>query len=198
MRRRVLENPRGPARSERSRDEAVHIRETFYNKPAEQETEMPWSWPTTLVHAGEAFAVMYRSDKWHKKGDFEDYKHICEGRKPWDLFAVPDAEIRDEDGEPIELVGKERKVPAGEMPSSFAVLANCLGVQGRFYREHGSRIVMPQGDDNIYQVQFARSKLASGKTRSGKMFLCVYVENEGPKLFIFGTELDVEKDGIVG
>lgn len=190
MRRRIVENHRA---SSSGRDAAIRIRETFYNKPAEKETEFDWSWPKNIRHIGEAYAVMYRSDKWKKRGDYENYKHICESKTPWKLYAAPGLEIAR-----VELSGEARDVSTAQMPDTFAVLANCLGIQCRLYQKRGGRVVMPEGDDGLFEVQIPRAKLGSGKTRSGKVFLCIYVESEGPKLFIFGTELDVEKDGIVG
>ena len=192
MRRRIIENPTAFS----GRDDAIHIRETFQDKEFEREIHIPWNWPTSLRCIGEGYAVMYRSDKWKKRrGEFEDYKHVCESKKPWKLYAAPSFHV---DG--VELVGETKDVPASEMPKNFAELANCLGVQCRLYRrERGGRIVMPRDEDaGFYEIQIKRAKLAAGRTRHGHTFLCVYVEDEGPKLFIFGTELDVEKDGITG
>ena len=173
------------------RDQAIKIRETFQNAPAEHETEMPWEWPRQLRLVGEAYAVMYRSNKWKKRRDqYESYKHICESRKPWKLFAAPGFSI---DG--ATLHGDSFETPLSQMPASFAELANFLGIQCRLF---DTRLVMPTGDDGLYEIQIPRAKLAAGKTKNGKTFLTVYIESEGPKLIVFGTELDVEKDGIVG
>lgn len=189
-RRRIIENPRAFS----GREEAERLRTTFQNEEPDREEDFAWSWPHELRCIGEGYAVMYRSNKWKKnKNEFENYKHVCESRDPWKLYTVPGFTASG-----VSLTGHTRAVSPKEMPANFAVLANCLGVQCRLFEKHGQRLVMPEGDEGIYEIQIPRSKLGSGRTRSGHLFLCVYVESEGPKLFIFGTELDVEKDGIVG
>lgn len=195
MRRRMVEN----VKSFGGRDQAIRIRETFQNAPAEHETEMPWDWPHSLRLVGEAYAVMYRSNKWKKnKTEYESYKHICESRKPWKLYAVPGFVIEHQRGGVIPFYGESFETPLSQMPASFAELANFLGIQCRLLEKRGGRVVMPTGDERLVEIQLARAKLAAGKTKNGKTFLTVYIESEGPKLIIFGTELDVEKDGIVG
>lgn len=186
MRRRMVEN-RAPRRDER---EAQRIRETFQDKPAAWDIHFDWTWPATLREIGVGMAVMYRSDKWKKPGNFEDYKHICESKTPWRLFASPDFTI-----EGVRLAGPSAKLLSEKMPDTIAELALLLGVQCQLFGKDGK---LPAGDEGIFQVTIARGKLAAGRTRSGEAFLCMYVQDEGPKLFLFGEELDVEKDGIVG
>jgi hypothetical protein len=185
MRRRLYDK--------RAEAEAIKLRETFQAKPWEWATEFSWSWPSDVREIGEGMAVMYRSDKWKKKGNYEDYKHVCEAKRPWKLFAAPGFHI---DG--VKTYGETRPLRVPEMPDTIATLALFLGLQCRLKQRHGRRIVTPEGDEGIYQIEIRRGKLAAGRTRGGECFLCVYVEDEGPKLFLFGEELDVEKDGIVG
>lgn len=173
--------------------EAVRLRETFQDRPAEWKDTFEWGWPKTMREVGVGMAVMYRSDKWKKKGKYESYKHVCEGKKPWRLFAAPGFVI---DG--VRLVGEARTPKQTEFPDTIAILALFLGMQCRLFERDTSGIFLPEGDDGIYEVSIPKGKLAAGRTRSGDLFLTVYVEDEGPKLFLFGEELDVEKDGIVG
>jgi hypothetical protein len=178
-------------------EQAAKLRETFTNKPAEKRTEFPWAWPTKVREIGVGLAVMYRSDKWKKKGDYEDYKHICESKTPWTLYATPKFEL-----DRVEFLGPEERVPAGRMPGAIAILALFLGIQCRLYRRGArSGIYLPEGDEGLFEVKISQAKIAAGRTEAGDLFLMVYKDKKGdsgPLLFLFGEELDVEKDGIVG
>jgi hypothetical protein len=187
IRRRMVENKR----SDFGRAEAEKIRETFQDQPWKRETKMPWGWPKSVREIGVGMAVMYRSDKWKKPGKYESYKHICESHRPWRLFAAPGFAI--EDG--VRVHGHSTSLHVEAMPTSFAVLALFLGLQCRLFGTDGH---LPAGDDGFYEVTIPKAKLCAGRTTGGDLFLCVYVEKEGPKLFLFGDELDVERDGIVG
>src|SRR5262245_31915653 len=90
--------------------EAQKIREDFYAKPMASEKTFGWTWPTELVEVGECAATLYRSDKWKKKGVFEDYKHKSEAEQR--LFIVPSRvqEFLDMD---LPIVGPKEKVPSG-------------------------------------------------------------------------------------
>ncbi len=173
--------------------EAIRIRETFQDREAEWKDTFDWGWPKTMREVGVGMAVMYRSDKWKKKGKYESYKHVCEGKTPWRLFVAPDFEI---DG--VTLAGESRTPKQTEFPDTIAILALFLGIQCRLFEKSKSGIYLPEGDDGVFEVSIPKAELAAGKTRSGGTFLTVYVKSEGPKLFLFGEELDIEKDGIVG
>ena len=76
-----------------SRDLARDLREKFVDRPVEIERAVPWQWPRRLREIGTCQAVMYTSDKWKKRGSFEDYKHVAEGpqwilARPWLSRAV--------------------------------------------------------------------------------------------------------------
>jgi hypothetical protein len=179
--------------SRTGRAAALHIRETFQDRPSDREETFEWSWPKTLRLVGEGYSVMYSSDKWHKRGDFESYKHVCESKTPWKVYAAPGFSPKG-----ATLVGSSHPMPESDMPSTIATLANFLGLQARLFQREGSRLVTPEGDDGIYQIQIPRAKLGAGRTKRGKLFLTVFDKQDGPQLFIFGDQLDVEKDGIVG
>ncbi len=174
--------------------EAAKLRETFTDKPAMWRDELPWDWPKRCRQIGVGMAVMYRSDKWKKRGDFEDYKHLCEAKEPWALYAAPGFEI---DG--IEFCGPEERVEANRMPRSIAILAHFLGIHCRLFERGGrSGFELPKGDQGLFEINIRRAKLAAAKTSRGDLFLTVYKDDTGPLLFLFGKDLDVERDGIVG
>lgn len=188
MRRRLVEN-KGPGFG---RAEAERLRETFQDKPWQKETALPWTWPTSAREIGAGLAVMYRSDKWKKPRQYESYKHVCESHTPWRLFAFPGFEVQ---GVRLHSHAGRDSYSPGSMPDTVAELALFLGLQCRLFDSSGR---LPAGDAGIYELTIPKAKLGAGRTKSGKFFLYVYVENEGPKLLLFGDELDVEKDGIVG
>jgi hypothetical protein len=173
-------------------EQAAELREVFTDKPAKRKNLLDWSWPKTVRRVGDGLAVMYRSDKWRAAGDYEHYKHICESKTPWTLYAAPRFELSG-----VDIVGESEAVPAGWMPNSIAVLALFLGIQVRLYKKSGHSLFLPKGDEGIYEVKIANAKLAGARTEAGDFFLTIY-DRSGPQLFLFGEELDVEKDGIVG
>jgi len=186
--RRYLENKRASF----GEKEAIRLRETFQDKPWEWEEIFSWGWPKTVRAIGVGRAVMYRSDKWKKKGKYESYKHVCESKTPWELYAAPGFAIEGQKvyGEEVAL-GRER------MPGTIATLALFLGLQAHLFERDARGLFLPEGDEGLYQLSLKNAKLAAGRTKSGELFLLIYV-NEAPELFLFGEELDVEKDGIVG
>jgi hypothetical protein len=192
--RRTIYTPNERPHARFGEADAAKVRETFTDRPAVWREELPWQWPKRVTQIGVGMAVMYRSDKWKKRGEFEDYKHLCESREPWALYAAPKFSL-----EGIALVGPEEAVKQADMPTSIAILAHFLGIQCRLFGPSGrSGYALPTGDDGIYQMQIRRAKLAAAKTASGSLFLTVYTDDLGPLLFLFGKELDVERDGIVG
>lgn len=57
-------------------DRAMDRYETFHAKRPHRAVELAHELPTSLVAVGEAQSTMYRTDKWHKDGTDEDYKHV--------------------------------------------------------------------------------------------------------------------------
>jgi hypothetical protein len=177
--------------------EAKKIREDFYAQPVNKPPKVfHWNWPTELIEAGECLGTLYRSNKWKKnKSDFEDYKHRSEAEQR--LYVVPGkvAALRATD---LPVVGPTEKIRHEIMPQSFAELALFMGFQVRLYQKEGSRYFLPDGDEGLYEFTISHAKLGAGKCRDGTTFLVAYREHEGPYCFVFGVELDVKKDGVVG
>lgn len=177
---------------------AKKIREDFYAKPSDKKKIFSWDWPTELVEVGECLGTLYRSDKWNKKGDFIDYKHRSEAEQR--LFVVPGAPLEELRALGMPLVGNRERIPSGFLPDTFAELANFMGFQARLYQKDGSRFYLPDDDtdDGIYEFTVNHAMLGAFRLENGKAGLVVYHKRSGPYCFVFGVELDVEKDGIVG
>jgi len=176
--------------------EAKKLREDFYAKPVNKTKVFHWNWPTELVEVGECLGTLYRSNKWKKnKNQFEDYKHKSEAEQR--LYVVPAKmhEIRSLD---LPVVGPTEPVRREIMPDAFAELALFMGFQVRLYRKEGSRYFLPEGDEGLFEFTINHAYLGAIKCADGTTGLTVYRPEEGPYLFVFGVELDVEKDGIVG
>lgn len=176
--------------------EAAKIRADFYAKPPSKVKPFPWDWPKSLVEVGDCRATLYRSDKWNKKGKFIDYKHNSEAEQR--LYIVPSkiSDIVVDDGH--ELVGPTEHLSRGRMPKFFAELALFMGFQAQLYRKDGSEYYLPDGDDGFYEIHQPHAYLGAGECADGTKFLVSYSPKSGPWMFVFGVELDIEKDGIVG
>jgi len=185
-----------------SREDAVDLRETFVDRPAERADGMPWEWPKRLREVGQCTGVMYSSDKWQKRrGDLIDYKHVSEGPQ---RISVARGFLRDFESDPsgrrrLKVVGPEKNVD-GPLPDSFALLAPLLGMQIRLYQQIDGELVLPEGEDGRYQVDTDPEKVMLGAAKhpkSDETFLIVY-DDEKLLAIITGDILDIEKDGIVG
>ena len=176
---------------------ARDLRRKFYDKEPEREEAVPWDWPEVMREVGTCEAVMYTSDKWKAKGDFEDYKHRKEGPQ---YLLVTEGFIRDYHNTRREVHAPGPTVEIDGMPSSFAVLAPILGVQAQLYEDADNRdgYVLPKPGQNLYQIDIPGAMLgAATHPDSGDTFLIVYTRG-GVHALIVGDELSVEKDGIVG
>jgi len=172
---------------------AVKIRETFTDRPATKRTAVHWQWPEELHEIGICEAVMYTSDKWKRKGSFEDYKHVAEG-KQW-LHVQPGLLVEyDNPKKKLPVVGPYTEL-TGPMPLEFAELAPILGVQVQLYKASG-RDFVPSGE--YRQVDLARAKLGGAEhPKTRERFLIIYTPSELLAV-ITGEELDILADGIVG
>jgi len=157
---------------------------------------LSWRWPTELVEVGECLGTLYRSNKWKKnKNEFEDYKHRSEAEQR--LYVVPSkmAELRSLN---LPLAGPTEPVKREILPDALAELALFMGFQVRLYQKEGTQYFLPDGDEGLYEFTINHAYLGAFKCKDGTTGLTVYRPKEGPYLFVFGVELDVEKDGIVG
>ncbi len=175
-------------------ESAKRIRETFVDRKIEKEVAIHWKWPKKLYCVGQSEAVQYTSDKWKKRGDYQDYKHVAEG--PQRLY-VKDGFLRDYNSRrALPFPCEEVELPS-RMPTAIAVLAPILGLQYQPYAECDD-------DEELrlsgiyYGVDIARAYVgAAVHPESGDTFLIVYTKSELCAI-ITGDILGVEKDGIVG
>lgn len=189
---RFHKNGRGSAALSRNLADERHarkLRENFRDEPATEILDLGWTWPKTMRQVGVCESVMYVSDKWHDKGDFEDYKHVAESSqqlyaRPGKLVDLGSSKKRKESGPTVEISG---------MPDTIAILAKFLGVQCRFFDAKGK--LTP----DYYQIDIKQAELGGGRHRdTGEIFLVVYTRADGPLLIVTGNALGIEKDGIVG
>jgi hypothetical protein len=181
------------------RDTARNIRETFVDRPVERETKVTWRWPRSMQEVGHNLAVMYASDKWQRnRGDNRDYKHVSEGPQ-WVLARKGFLVEYDAPHKRLDVLGPT--IELGPMPSSFAVLANILGIQVRLYDEEdekGNYELPHDPTAGFYEITIAGAKLGGARfPDTHEPFLFVYTR-DGVHLLIIGEQLDIEKDGIVG
>jgi hypothetical protein len=178
---------------EEETERAREIRETFTDRPATKVSLLKWKWPSTMIEAGHCLAVMYSSDKWQPKGEYQDYKHVAEDEQ---LVFVRGGFLVDDDGAALNLVGPEVDVD-GPLPESIAVLAPIIGIQLRLYESDGVHHYLPNGR-NAYQINLSKAMLgAAVHPVTGEKFLIVYSPTEVLAI-ITGKSLDVLHDGIVG
>jgi len=167
--------------------------EDFHDKPSRRRVKFDFGWPRTLQEVGKAQAQMYRSNKWKKDPkEYEDYKHIAEG--PQNCYIVPGF-LRDLHNKPLKTYGDTYDFPP-PMPTHVTILAPLIGIQVKLYDESGK---LPKGDKNLYEIVVSHGMLAGARfPDNDETFLLVYTKLGGVHMIITGTELDVEKDGIVG
>jgi len=174
-----------------SKEAAAKIVHLFKAKPHRRQIRLNASWPKKMQEVGCGRAVMYRSNKWkHDPREWEDYKHIAESEQrvavtpgflcEWD-HAHKKLEVH---GPMIELVEP--------MPLHVAALAPLLGVQLQLYDKR-----MKLGE--IYEVRIKHATLAAARHPvTDEPFLLVYTKDPTVHMILSGSELNVEKDGIVG
>lgn len=179
--------------------DAEKMIKTFMDRPHKRHVPMSFSWPKQLQEVGVGKAVMYRSNKWKKNlDDYEDYKHIAEASQT--IYVEP--------GFLREWSNPRKKIPVTgpmvktnpPMPKHFAALAPLLGVQVHLFEENpDGEIVLPKKSDEFYEVTIARGMIGGAKhPETDEPFLFVYTPNGSVHMLLTGSELDVEKDGIVG
>lgn len=177
-------------------EHARNIRRTFTDaEPKGKQEQVGWEWPREMQHIGQCEAVMYSSDKWKPTGQFEDYKHVAEGKQ--ELLVTPGF-VREYNQPSIELgvIGPIVELD-NPMPSHFAVLAKVLGVQAQLFvgDDENPRL---GGAGAMYQIDIAGATLGAARhPETGQKFLVIYT-SAGLHCIITGSVLDIEKDGIVG
>ena len=146
-----------------------------------------------LQEVGLAKAQMYRSNKWKSNSrDTEDYKHIAEAAQS--CFVVPGFLRHRQGNKPLQVYGDEYEFD-GEMPPYISILAPLIGIQVHLFDEQGKL----KKDENLYEITVPHGMLAGANfSDTGEPFLAVYTRAEGIHMIITGSQLDVEKDGIVG
>lgn len=175
--RRMIENRGG----HRDFETAKRLRETFTDRPSKKVIDLAWSWPRSMDEVGVCTAVMYSSDKWQKKNQFTDYKHIIETpAEKHKLLVTKDFDLGIETF--VESYDLDR------MPDSVAELANILGIQFRLYDENGKL------GEQDYQCNIVRAKIGAAVHPNGETLLLVYTKST---LCCIITGFEVEKDGIV-
>jgi hypothetical protein len=167
-------------------ERSIKIREDFYDKPHRQKKKVAWHWPDQMIEAGDCEAILYTSNKWQKDGRMIDYKHVKES--PQKLLLRQDLNFQ---GDEEDFAGPIIDLK-GDFPDSFAVLADCLGVQARLYLDDEGKKLGPYVD-----LKFSRCKLGGGKFEDGSAFCFVY-DSSGVLAVVIGRDLDILKDGIVG
>ena len=174
--------------------QARRMFEEFHAKASKRRVNYNFSWPGTVQEAGRAVAQLYRSNKWKMNAkDFEDYKHVAEA--PQYCYVIPGF-LRDASGKkPLKIHGEKVGLPK-EMPKHFTILAPLIGIQIRLLDEQGK---LPRGDKGLYEIAVPHGMLGGARfPDNDEAFLLVFTKQGGVHMIITGTELDVERDGIVG
>lgn len=174
---------------------AKRIRETFVDREMEKKIPIHWSWPKKLYCVGQSEAVQYTSDKWKKRGDYQDYKHVAEG--PQQLFVRDGFLVDYSSRKRLEFPCEEIDLPK-KMPTVIAELAPILGLQFQPYAEpeddHAELVLSGE----YRGIDIARAYVgAAVHPSTNETFLIVYTRRDLCAI-ITGDILGVEKDGIVG
>lgn len=175
-------------------ESAKDMFETFHAKGSRRQVKFGFNWPRQMQEVGRAVAQLYRSNKWKMNPrEFEDYKHIAEA--PQRLYVVPGFLQDAEQGGPLKVYGPKVSLD-GEMPKHFSILATLIGVQARLYDQGGK---LPRGESGLFEIVVKHGMLGGARfPDNDEPFLFVYTKQGGVHMMITGTQLDIEKDGIVG
>lgn len=210
--RTSLRSLRGPAAQIPNDPSVAHarrIRRDFQDRDADQSYRLDFSWPTRLYEVGQGRAFGYTSNKWQDRADeFEDYKHVAEG--PQRAFITDAVRRRDNhwrgpdegpDWPAFRLDG------GWSFPNVVAELAPCLFLEvrpfERVYRDPKSGSLRGKFGDHAARIATPQSVLYAGKMldpqgRPGPTFVCICQKETGVLAVVFGPDLGVTKDGIVG
>jgi hypothetical protein len=182
----------------RDLDGAMSRYETFHAKQPIRIAELEHDIPTSWICTGDGLSVMYKTDKWHKDGDDEEYKHLHghSEKRPYALGKgvrvfepATEAKRSRVGGKPVKLDGRAQRLPVA-IPKALTLLGYCMGLfvrhthDGEVYEVNprGSYLFCSPAGDLL--LVYSPTKQADGS--SG--FLCAMA----------GGSLRVLKDGIDG
>lgn len=177
-------------------DRARETFETFHRRPSRRRMPMNFEWPSSMIEAGAGRAELYRSNKWKSNlSEFEQYKHIVESDRT--ILVVPGV-LRTRDGRKALPLCGDVVCFEEPMPRDFSRLGPLQGVQIQLLSCDRDEPYMSDGT-NIYEIDFAHGWLAAAEHPTTKeTILFVYTEDDGVRMVLTGSELAVERDGIVG
>lgn len=165
-------------------DAAMRRYKTFHAKDPIRIAELTHDLPTRWREVGDALAVMYRTDKWKKDGNDEDYKHLHDKAdgKPYDV------------GQGVRIYepvrgGGGRSLPVPR-PRALTLLGYCLGV-----------FVRKDDDSEIYEANPRGCYLFSSPSGDMLALYSPHQQSNGSSGFLAvlaGGKLRVLKDGIDG
>jgi hypothetical protein len=170
-------------------DAAMRRYKTFHDKPPIRIAELAHDLPTKWTEVGDALACMYRTDKWKKFGDDEDYKHLHDKGDNHPYARLKGVRL-------YHPSRSGRSLPVAR-PQAMTLLGYCLGVF-----VHKDDEADPEDDNaGIYESNPRGSYLFCSP--SGDM-LAIYSPHEqsngksGFLAALVGGNLRVLKDGIDG
>lgn len=188
--------------------EARKMRETFADRPVEKREHLPFSWPAQMQNVGDSLAVAYASDKWKptdRRGrrEVELYKHLAESRNY--ALAAPGVIYDYEDpSTPWDVRGPMVSLADMPMPRHFAILGLFEEIVLDLYTSGRGQNCGFDGGEEVVHVQIKHAYLGGSVVKwseeggEDQPFIFVYTKDDGVMFVVFGDELDIEKDGIVG
>jgi hypothetical protein len=206
LRRRIYE----PNRKDSSA--AIEMVEIFNDRPWEYYEDLDQAWPRKLQQVGDSLAIAYASDKWRSedcKGrrERELYKHLAESRNI--SFVRPGLLVDfDSRGDQWPVIGPMVSFTGVPFPDSFAILGLFEEIDLNLYTEgtDSQPRFSRDKDEGVVKVTVRHGVVGASRICWSKIdpkekdepFLFVYTASEGPLILVVGTDLDIEKDGIVG
>jgi hypothetical protein len=190
---------------------AKNIRQTFADRPVENEFVLPHAWPSVMQNVGDSIAIAYGSDKWKKRRDdgtreSELYKHIAESRN---RALVRHGLLRNfwKPGVEWKVMGPSVRLDTLPMPGHFALLGLFEEIDLQLYTagtdEHPE--FGEESNDGVVKVTVRHGMLGASVIRWSEIgrgkdqpFLFVYTERDGVLIIVVGEQLGIEKDGVVG
>lgn len=177
------------------------LRKTFMGEdlpPRAYKTGVNWGRNLELQLVGTNESVAYASNKWGKKKEFEEFKHVSESKQK--LFAAPGALP----GRPYGPVWR----PSDDvvLPTTCAELSVLLFLEGRLFvgEDEEGNGVLGQGDEGCSRIRPAGCLLYGaylgdkGRSGYGEPCLLVISKTAGLQFLITGSGLDITRDGIIG